>query len=210
MESGIKCISKGFYKYSQIKNFLSVKNYVFIRQEEKKCLLIRFSNDMGYNIHSLKYTLIQIDRSGKVLDKTKIVRKSLDIAPGAIYTGEQAIVVDEFCSDFKVEIEEVVSGKYRYKVRNGEVVPIFVKKEGKLIEKTANDTLDSNFSVSPRKFGKIGLAVLFAIITVLALIAINVYIMLSKRAYVGYEQVGTTETVYEELCLEEGRHYQNV
>ena len=65
-------ISKGEYKHYQIDNFISVKQYMFLRSNGKKCLTLRYKNDLGYKVNGFKFLLIQIDVNGNVIAKKKI------------------------------------------------------------------------------------------------------------------------------------------
>jgi len=181
MKSVNQYISKGFYKYSQIGNFISVKNYIFIRHNNKKCLLLRFLNETEYPINSFEYTVVQMDASGKILAKTKMSHRSISLDPGKTYTLSHAIVVDEYCSDFKILFSEVYSENYKYHVRDGEVIAHYIKKEPPLLNKYEKISDVTGFSVKPKRFGKPRLAVFLAIIMILAVFALNIIFSVSKN-----------------------------
>ena len=71
--SGLQIISKGTYKGITEKAFpLEVKEYVFARENGKKCLLLRFFNSSEINVTALTFWLIQKDSSGNEIRKRKI------------------------------------------------------------------------------------------------------------------------------------------
>ena len=97
----------------------------------------------------------------KMNDKVKI-------AAGATYNTRSAIVVDDFCTDFFVLLTEVRSGRYSYRASNGLVDTTYIKAESSNLPSDSESLVYSNFSVSPKQFGKRGwpsfLAVLAAIV----------------------------------------------
>lgn len=122
-------ISKGFYQYSQVNNFITVKNYMFIREKGKKCLLIRFVNDSDFTVDSMEYTVVQLGAGGQVIDNTRVACKKMNLAPGEMYASNESIVVDDYCSDFKVVFSCVRSGNYVYTVREGRAVADYILPE---------------------------------------------------------------------------------
>ena len=119
-------ISKGEYKHYQIDNFISVKQYMFLRSNGKKCLTLRYKNDLGYKVNGFKFLLIQIDVNGNVIAKKKIKINNIGFYKGATYTCNKGIIVDEKCVDFKVQMLCVYSDRYRYKLKNDKVAVYYV------------------------------------------------------------------------------------
>ena len=115
-------ISKGFYQYSQVNNFITVKNYMFLREKGKKCLLIRFVNDSDFTVDSMEYVVVQLGVGGEIIDNTKVVCKKMNLDPGEMYASDESVVVDDYCTDFRVVFSCVRSGDYVYTVREGRLV----------------------------------------------------------------------------------------
>jgi hypothetical protein len=122
MEKEIKQLSKGYYEYPQISNFVSVKNYIFISQGDKKYVLLRFFNESDFAVNDIKLTLTQYDMQGKLIGKEKISLNNLKFSSGTTYASSKAIHISNKCVDFKVTFDEVVSGDYVYRVTNNNVV----------------------------------------------------------------------------------------
>lgn len=119
-------ISKGEYRHYQIDDFVSVKQYIFLRAEEKKCLTLRFTNSLGCKVNAFKFLLIQIDIQGNVIGKKKIKINNIIFEDGSDYTSNKGIVVDEKCVDFKIQMLCVYSERYRYKLKSNKVAIYYV------------------------------------------------------------------------------------
>ena len=70
-------ISKGFYGFSQIKDFISVKNHMFLNNGNKNYLSIRFSNDSNVVFDSFSFDIIQLDSSGRSIGKVFVEYKDI-------------------------------------------------------------------------------------------------------------------------------------
>ena len=133
-------ISKGEYKHYQIDNFVSVKQYIFLKADGKKCLTLRFTNSLGYTVNAFKFVLAQIDVQGNVIKKKKIKLSNLVFESETDYTSDKGIIVDEKCVDFKVQMLCVYSDRYRYKLKNDKVAIYYVTRKGwKYEEDSAKD-----------------------------------------------------------------------
>jgi hypothetical protein len=128
-------ISKGYYQYSQADNFVTVKNYIFVHEEDQKGLLLRFVNDLGYTVDSMEYTVVQLDVNGNVIDKTKVKHTKMKLLPCEMFVTETAITVDGRCCDFRIVFSCVRSGAYAYTVREGRVVVDYVLPQSPLLPK---------------------------------------------------------------------------
>ena len=144
-------IAKGFYQYSQLNGFISVKNYIFTRINNKKCLLVRFSNDMGYAVNSMSFTVVQFNGAGKVIAKKKITYDGINFGAGTTYVAQNGIAVAEECRDFKIYFNCVRSGKYKYVVKNGEIIVLYDNNSPKQTRRAK--ARRSHTTVSVRKIG---------------------------------------------------------
>lgn len=167
-------IAKGFYQYSQHNSFISVKNYIFSRVNNKKCLLIRFSNDMEYTVNSMEFTVVQFNGAGNVIGKKKIVYDGINFAAGDTYVAQNGIVVADECRDFKIYFTRVRSGKYKYVVKNGEILVLYDNDPPKEKKKTkAKKSSYSNVTVrkiekSRQKWSLAAAVIAIAVIVVLS------------------------------------------
>ena len=176
MASNQQYLSKGFYQYAQIGNPVSVKNYIFLRKNEKKCLLIRFCNDLEYTVDAMDFSVVQMDSSGKVIGNTEISYGQMHFEPGSHYVTPAGIVVDEFCTDFRVVFSTVRSGRYEYYSKGGHVAVRYLRKETALeVGKKAAKKAISRCSVEKRSFGKPRLAVLLGTLGLVIMLGLSAF-----------------------------------
>ena len=151
MTSQRQYISKGFYERAQISDLVSVKEYIFVRHNEKKCLMLRFSNELNYVVNVMEFSVVQIDAAGKILETTKIKYSDLNFMPGTTYVDSSMIVVNEFCADFRIVFTEIISGRYKYTVRNGRYTVDYIKAEVPIIKNSSKTKRIKRFSIRPRR-----------------------------------------------------------
>jgi len=177
MQTDAQMLSKGFYQYAQLNRFVTVKNYIFLRENGKKCLLLRFYNDMDYTVDRMEFTVVQMDAAGKVLERTPVVCKKLKFWSGSTYTMKDAIIVQELCNDFKIVFDEVRSDRYTYYVKDGKPVAYFDVPQKKELQGGvyASDFDDDCLEVKKKKYGRSAIAAWLAVLMILGLIAWNVF-----------------------------------
>lgn len=121
--SGLQIISKGTYKGITEKAFpLEVKEYVFARENGKKCLLLRFFNSSEINVTAFTFWLIQKDSSGNEIRKRKITLDGIYSLAQNAFAPSNCFFLDEQCVDFDVKMVSALSGEYEYRAENGEGV----------------------------------------------------------------------------------------
>ena len=175
MTQDSQIISKGLYVYSQIDDFIAVKDYIFSRSQGKKCLFLRFINYADYVVNSMSFTLIQLSSSGEELGHIDINCSKLDIRPGQSYACNNGIVVNEYCSDFKVIFSSVHSENYIYTVCNGRVaVSVDLPQQTLISGDPAKKPIHKAFSVKRRSFAKPRLSVFLATVMLILMLALNV------------------------------------
>ena len=62
-------VEKGAYPYHQHGAFVNVKNFIFTTRSGKRCLLLQFTNESAINVEAIKFVLVQLDSTGKVISK---------------------------------------------------------------------------------------------------------------------------------------------
>ena len=177
-------ISKGFYGFSQIKDFISVKNHMFLNNGNKNYLSIRFSNDSNVVFDSFSFDIIQLDSSGRSIGKVFVEYKDIVFEPGSLYISKNAVAVSPRCADFKIIFREAFSGAYRYGIRRNSALVYYDRKKAlSLREKSASDgnkKQPSVLRVKEKKAGKPWLAVLLAIILFATMLLFSAYRMYSE------------------------------
>ena len=110
---------KGFYNHDQAGGFVSVKQFILVEREEKRVLLLRFSNDSPVEINRMRFQLTQLDKEGNEIEISKVKYSGLCAKPGDVFSPEEGVVVKSECADFVVKILYVVSGEYKYLAGKG-------------------------------------------------------------------------------------------
>lgn len=172
-------IAKGNYRHSQIGNFVSVKNYIFLREKGVKRLLLRFSNELGYTVNGMSYSVFQYDAEGNLLGRLQVRHDGIQLEPLGTYATETPLAVDEKCADFKIVFSEVRSGQYRYRVAD-QRVSVFYEDGEALFDPEKTDPADRDepirrYSVKRRHFGNEKKAALITAVVILLVIALNVW-----------------------------------
>ena len=62
--SGYEVISKGTYPRSETDGFVSIVQYLFVRQDGRKFLLLKFSNDSAETATGIKLSIRQTGAKG--------------------------------------------------------------------------------------------------------------------------------------------------
>lgn len=166
-------IHKGVYRYTQPDQLVSVKDYLFLRDNGSKYLLLRFSNDMNVPVNAMEFTLTQLDNGGKVLKTDKLSYDGLCFEPGTDYAPEEAIAVLEQCTDFRLQFSRVYSGSYTYHVR-GTQINVSYTPDQPAPTPTENPTV-RKFSVRPLSLKSKDLMVLCGLEVILLLAMLCLY-----------------------------------
>lgn len=171
-------IAKGNYRHSQISNFVSVKNYIFMRKKGAKCLLLRFFNELSYTVDGMTYVIFQYDAEGNLLKRQQVRHSDIKLNPLGTYVTVDPLEVDEKCVDFKIAFSEVRSGKYRYHVVD-QIVSVCYASGEALFDPEETDRWEPDepiyeYSVERKDFGDEKTAALIASVLILLVIALNV------------------------------------
>ncbi|MBE6588964.1 MAG: hypothetical protein E7643_02180 [Ruminococcaceae bacterium] len=112
---------KGQYKHEQTEGFLMAREYIFLKENGKKCLLQRFLNETPREIQRVKFDLVELNMQGEVIKKTKLYYMNLAIKPGEYFSMPAGIVVSPECVDFKIARCTVCSEGYVWRVKRGKI-----------------------------------------------------------------------------------------
>ncbi len=160
-------ISKGFYGFPQVKDFISVKNHMFLREDGKVYLALRFSNDTEYTFDYLSFYIVELNAEGKAIGRVFAECADISFAPGSIFAPKNAFAVSPGCADFRVEFCEAFSGAYKYTVRKGRVAVFYGKRKAGVICKRST----ADVRVKQRKAGKPLLAAFLAFLSLAVMAA---------------------------------------
>lgn len=114
MRKDDNCLSKGVYSHFQLSGYLTVKQYMIIEYEGKRCLLLRFKNEMKSRIKAIQFTVKQIDANRQTVKSVTVSYNDLDIGWGSLYSPEEGILLEDACEDFIVQMRYIISGNVKY------------------------------------------------------------------------------------------------
>ena len=178
MQDEVQVLSKGLYRHAQLERFVTVKNYIFMRQNGKKCLLLRFYNDTEYDVNAIYFTVVQLDAAGNELERTSVACEQLKFRAGKYYAVKNALIVRELCNDFKIIFDEVSAGRYSYFVKDGRAVAYFETASQRKAVNDGNVRFSESdavcLSVKKKKRFRSKAAAWLAVLMLLILIALNV------------------------------------
>lgn len=173
MSAEKQSITKCHYRYSQINNFISVKDFMFVRENGTNHLLIRFVNLSDFTVNSLAFTVTELDASGKVLGKFKIKLDSLEILAGSTYAPPAGFKVHSDCCDCVINIRRAKSENYLYRIQGKQIVTDYCKPSKAIIEGGDDSKSKTLFYVKSSRAKKIKASVVGAAISLLIIITFN-------------------------------------
>lgn len=202
MSSDNQSITKCHYRYSQINNFVSVKDFMFVKENGYNHLLIRFCNFSDYEINSITFTIIQLDASGKVLGDLKCRNDNVNILPGDTYAPDVGFIVSEDCCDCKIIIPSVESGKFIYRVRKNKILTYYRKPTEEIVEGGKDSKEKLSFYVKSSRTKKNRASVLLCSLCLVLIMLLNIahpialYYEQEVKDYINYfaENIWKAET----------------
>lgn len=114
MEMSKNNLKKGFYNHPQYDAALSLKHFLIIEKAGKQCLLLRYVNDSQHIVKSAEFILTQKNSSGRIIGKSRLKYRNMNLLPGDTYTPSKGTVISKDCADFTVKLVRFVSGEYKY------------------------------------------------------------------------------------------------
>lgn len=105
---------KGVYKHNQPEGYFSVRHYIIINQKGKRCLLLRFENELSSEVNAVEFRVYQLNGDGEHIGTSTIKYKGLSVQPGQLCSSQDGIVIKNECVDFVVQMRYVISQKTKY------------------------------------------------------------------------------------------------
>ncbi len=123
-------INKGTYLHPQTDELIFLKQYMFVRgQDGRKRLYLRFENGHDETCQGFKFLLRRMDAKGNILGEDWYEKKDINLAPHATYTYDVEIILEDGCSDFRVQLANATYGDYLYRVKNAGISVCYRKKK---------------------------------------------------------------------------------
>lgn len=175
--SGYEVISKGTYPRSETDDFISIVQYLFVRQDGRKFLLLKFSNDSSETATGIKLSIRQTGATGAdlgtIVEEAEVKRG----APHAQFVLPEKIALDDDCVGFSVEILSVDFGAYTYSLKGERVIVSYGgekprRKHG--ADEYLSKTKGKKFSVSARSL-KVSILCLVAVLTLFLALGVTLF-----------------------------------
>lgn len=170
MASERAILDKGSCNFHQEGAFLSVKQYMLVEREGKRCLLLRLENKSERIIHGLEFILLQLDGEGRVIARDRLAYDELNIRASEEYALRTGIVLKKECINFRVQMVYAISGEYKFLFRNGQAVQTYDPR-GYDPKPKKNSSRRSSVAVKQRYGKRSGLHGLIAFVGVLIIAA---------------------------------------
>ena len=179
-------LSKGSFSTFRFNEFVSVKQYLLIRENGKKYLLLRLVNDAKANVTSIKLCVEQIDVAGDVISHDYVNIENVNGKAGATFVLDEKIPLKDACIEVAINLVGASYGEYKYTIKSNELVIKYEeeKKEEKdysgLINGKNTVVTKDRFFAIPKILPFIAI-ILIALSTVLAYFQMNIITMQSER-----------------------------
>ncbi len=160
-------IAKGSFSQFRFNEFISVRQYLLIREEGRKYLLLKLSNDAKETVTGLKLMIEQIDVRSACVEKTVVEWTDVNGEPGEKFIAKDKIPLRENCMEVKIHLIGATFGDYTYSVKSNELVVTYDKKQPENIEDYSSNTRGEK-AVSRER--KLKLPILTAILSMLVVI----------------------------------------
>lgn len=160
-------ISKGYYSYPQSIEQITLKQFMFALKNDKKCLLLRFSNNEENPINGIDFLILEMDSRGNKIGEQLVKAHDIYCAGGDNFSINEDIFINENCTDFKIQIVAADFGDYKYSFKKDNVSVSYAP--------TAKEELDPSIkkdmglqkkSVMPKSY-KIGSFLLIVVVITL-------------------------------------------
>ena len=122
-------IAKGKYRYPQKAGLVTVNNYIIVKENGKKYLLLRFFNERNEVIDRLAIKLVQYDSAGKVISSAHKTIDDIGGVGGSQFVPECKIELEDDCADFRANIISAEYGRYSYSPVNSGLRVDYVNEE---------------------------------------------------------------------------------
>lgn len=175
MKNKKQYIDKGIYSHPQAVGYLTVKQFMLVEKEGKRCLLLRFANESDFVIDRVEFTVKQYNTAGDMIGSINIKYGDIKVAAGDMFAPKNGIVVDESCVDFFVQMIYVGSGCYKYVFKNGSVIAYYEKLQKK--DKRKKEKNNSKVTVRQKYKGGGKMYGLLAFLSFVLVIGAFVYVV---------------------------------
>lgn len=145
-------IAKGSYSNFKFNDFVSVRQYLLIRENGQKYLIMKLSNDASEPVTGLKLAVEQLDVRGNRIEVSHVEWTNVKGGANEKFIPQDKIPLKEECVEVKIRLIGAAYGNYNYEVKSNELIVTY-EKESKLVKKDYSHRTDGKRSVlNERKF----------------------------------------------------------
>ncbi len=174
-------ISKGIYNDFKFNDFVSVKQYLLVKEKNKKYLLLKFGNDAKETVSGLRLTVKEFDVRGNCVGAKKVVWDGVNGKAGCKFLGKEKILLDDSCVEVKICLDSAVFGDYVYSVKGKELVVTYQRKIADVSKDYPTDLGDENVVKTARSFKAPFVVVLVSLIMLVASVFGTVFHLISFK-----------------------------
>lgn len=192
------------YALSQPGGLLSLREYLLTDVGGERVLLLRWVKEADVSIDSMIFEVIMMDAVGSELGRRTVTYEVSDIPPaekGHLFAPERGIPVDSGCMEVRVNLIEVRSGSYVYRMGANTVTVDYLPEEPWVYDPRAGEqeklTDSRGLRVRSKRRGKVHFLWLAALLTVLLILfsILSPYLPEENPTYHVYAGVTLSDTV---------------
>lgn len=172
-------IAKGSYSNFRFNDFVSVRQYLLIREKGEKYLIMKLSNDAKETVTGLKLVVEQLDVRGSRIETSHVEWNDVKGKPGQKFIPQNKIHLRENCVEVKIRLVGATYGDYTYSVKSNELVVTYHKPQEKLRQDYSYQTGGKDAVIEERKF-KIPMAIIAMTLFVLLCVMVATALQLFK------------------------------
>ncbi len=171
-------LSKGSFSTFRFNDFVSVRQYLLVRENGRKYLLLKLTNEAKSDVTGIKLHVEQIDVGGEVISSDHITIDNVNGKAGTSFVLGEKIPLKEACIEVTINLVGASYGKYEYTVKSNELVIKY--KEREVDNKDYSKLIDGNKTVVTKdRF--------FAVPKILTIIAV---LLVAVSVVLAYFQMG--------------------
>jgi len=167
-------ISKGYYSYPQSNEQISCKQFMFALKDDKKCLLLRFTNNEESTLSGLEFMVQELDSRGNKVGEQLVKAQKAYCPSGDSFSVSEDIFVHDSCTDFKVSIVAADFGDYKYSYKKDNVsVSYAPNREVELNDDIKKQMGIQKKSITTKNFKLGGFLLIITVVVILAALGIT-------------------------------------
>lgn len=172
-------LDKGIYTHPENSALIRLKEYIIVKEKDKRCLLLRFANESDIVATGMDVSITPIRADGTRGKSIDVQLDGFRIAPGETLAPPSGIIIDDDLVDFTISIERIYSSDYFYREVDGIVNAKYVPPSSVVHSNKGKN----HFSVKRKRESRCRLAAIAAVIGLIAFMAIMFYMSMRRLGH---------------------------